>query len=351
MNNKWSQSGAQHNPDNRFSKLTYGVVHPEAIDTWEEEEAKTSFLEVHPKTIVNRIDSPDVGMVYSLNPYQGCEHGCTYCYARNSHEYWGYSAGIDFERKILVKKNAAHLLEKELQKPNWEVFPISLSGNTDCYQPAERKYQLTRSCLEVLLRYKHPAGIITKNALILRDLDILEELASYNLIGVSISITSLSEKTRRALEPRTATVSRRLETVSELAKRGIPVNVMVAPIIPGINNHEIIPIVKAVADAGASTVGYTVVRLNGAIAGIFEQWLERYYPDRKQKVLHQIQACHSGTLNDSRFGARMKGEGEFADQIAQQFKLARARYLKGREWPKLDHDLFIRTKKGQMSLF
>ncbi|MES2628287.1 MAG: PA0069 family radical SAM protein [Bacteroidota bacterium] len=347
----WSGSGAQHNPHNRFFKLEYGKFHAEGIDDWEEEEARTQFIEVHPKTIVNRVDSPDVGMMYSLNPYQGCEHGCTYCYARNSHEYWGYSAGVDFERKILVKKNAPVLLEKELQKPNWEVHSISLSGNTDCYQPAERKYLITRKCLEVLHKYNHPVGIITKNALVTRDVDILGEMAAKRLAGVSISITSLNEDTRRALEPRTASVRKRLEAVEILSKAGIPVNVMIAPVIPGITNHEVLPIIKAVADRGAVSVAHTIVRLNGAIGEIFYEWLEKYFPDRKMKVIHQIQEVHGGKLNDSRFGTRMRGEGNFADQVSQMMRLGREKYLKGKVWPETDRSLFLRTNKGQTSLF
>ncbi len=347
----WSGSGSQHNPHNRFFKQEYAVVHPEGIDDWEVDEAKTTFIEVYPKTIVNRVESPDVNMVYSLNPYQGCEHGCAYCYARNTHEYWGYSAGIDFERKILVKRNAPQLLEIVLQKPNWEVHPISLSGNTDCYQPAEKKYGITRALLQVLQKYQHPLGIITKNSMVLRDIDVLSEMAAMNLAAVSISLTTLNEDTRRAFEPRTATVAKRLETIEKLSSAGIPVNVMVAPIIPGINNHEILSIVKAVADCGAVSVGYTVVRLNGAVNQIFAQWLERYYPDRKTKVMNQIAECHGGAVNDSRFGDRMRGEGQFAEQVKQQFKLARTRYLQGRTMPSLNRDLFIRTQKGQFSLF
>lgn len=347
----WSKSGAQHNPHNRFFKLEYGRFEAAGIDDWEDKEEKTTYLEVYPKTIVNKVDSPDVGMMYSLNPYQGCEHGCSYCYARNSHEYWGYSPGVDFERKILVKKNAATLLEKAIQQPKWDGTTISLSGNTDCYQPAEKKFQLTRQCLEVLHKYNHPLGIITKNALVLRDLDILSDMAAKRLCGVSISITTMNEDTRRALEPRTASIRKRLEAVEELSKAGVPVNVMVAPVIPGINNHEILPIIKEVANRGALSVGHTVVRLNGAIGEIFEAWLEKYYPDRKMKVLHQIQSAHGGALNDSRFGTRMKGEGKFAEQVSQMIKLGKQRYLKERVWPETDHTLFIKTNKGQTSLF
>ena len=312
---------------------------------------KTSFLEVFPKTIVNKVESPDVGMGYSMNIYQGCEHGCIYCYARNSHEYWGYSAGLDFERKILVKKNAPVLLEEKLKSKNWKAHTIVMSGNTDCYQPAERKFQITRKCLELFHKYRHPVAIITKNALIMRDLDILKELAKDNLIGVNVSITSLSEKTRLLLEPRTATIQKRLETVKVLSENGIPVNVMLAPIIPGINSHEILPLAKAVSDAGALSIAYTVVRLNGAIGEIFTDWIHKAMPDRADKVLHQIAECHGGTLNDSRYGERMRGEGELAQMIRSQVILAKRKYFSDKVFPKLNHNLYDQYKDGQLQLF
>ena len=291
-------------------------------------------------------------MGYSANPYQGCEHGCIYCYARNSHEYWGYSAGLDFEKKILVKKNAPQLLEQKLQGKNWQGDTIIFSGNTDCYQPIERKLKITRKCLELMLKYKHPTGIITKNSLILRDLDVLKELADLHLIRVSISITSLSEETRRIVEPRTASIKQRLKAVEVLAKHNIPVNVMMAPIIPSINSHEILPLVKKISELGARSVGYTIVRLNGAIAEIFKDWIEKTLPDRAEKVLHQIEACHGGNLNDSRFGTRMKGEGEFAKQIALQFKIARTKYLSSvKEIEPLDNSHYLKIKNPQYELF
>ena len=230
--------GAQQNVHNRFFELSH-EIRDDFLEYCQKEgeiadKNKTQYLNVFPKTIVNKVTSPDVGMAYSMNMYQGCEHGCIYCYARNSHEFWGYSAGLDFERRILVKKDAPKLLESHLKKKSWKAHPIVMSGNTDCYQPAEQQFKLTRQCLEVFLKYKHPTAIITKNALILRDLDLLKELAKDNLIGVNISITSLSEDTRRILEPRTATIKRRIQTVKELSDHGIPVNVMLAPIIPSI---------------------------------------------------------------------------------------------------------------------
>ena len=290
-------------------------------------------------------------MAYSMNMYQGCEHGCIYCYARNSHEYWGYSAGLDFERRILVKNDAPKLLEAFLKKKSWKAHPIVMSGNTDCYQPAEKQFQITRQCLEVFLKYKHPVGIITKNALILRDLDLLKALAKENLIGVNISITSLSETTRRVLEPRTTTIKKRLETVKVLSENGIPVNVMLAPIIPSINSHEILPLAKTVAEYGALSIAHTIVRLNGAIGEIFTDWIKKTMPDRADKVLHQIEDCHGGTLNESRYGKRMRGEGKIAEQINTMVRLAKSKYFKGKQMPKLNCDLHEQYKDGQMRLF
>jgi DNA repair photolyase len=347
--------GAQLNVRNRFFELSH-EMRDDFLEFCEKEgeiadKNKTLYLNVFPKTIVNKVKSPDVGMAYSMNMYQGCEHGCIYCYARNSHEFWGYSAGLDFERRILVKKTASKLLEDLLKKKSWKAHPIVMSGNTDCYQPAEKKFQLTRQCLEVFLKYKHPTAIITKNALILRDLDLLKQLAKDNLISVNVSITSLSEETRRILEPRTATIKRRLNTVKELSDNGIPVNVMLAPIIPSINSHEILPLAKAVSEAGALSVAYTIVRLNGAIGEIFTDWIRKTLPDRADKVLHQIENCHGGTLNESRFGVRMRGEGQIAKQINDLIQLARLKYFKNKTIPKLNTELHEQYKEGQLKLF
>ncbi|MGB8706215.1 MAG: PA0069 family radical SAM protein [Gillisia sp.] len=347
--------GAQKNVGNKFDSqhhfLRADFLNYCSLEGEEIRPTKTQFLETFPKSIVNKVTSPDVGLQFSLNPYQGCEHGCVYCYARNSHEYWGYSAGLDFEKKILVKKNAVELLEKKLQSKSWKAAPIVLSGNTDCYQPAEKKLEITRELLRTFLKYKHPVGIITKNALVQRDMDILKELAKDHLVQVNLSITSLDENTRRMLEPRTASVKKRLETLEKLSSEGIPVRVMMAPIIPGINSHEILPLVKTISENGAQSVGYTMVRLNGAIAGIFEDWIKKTMPDRAEKVLHQISECHNGNLNDSEFGRRMKGDGNIAEQVAQQFGIARNKYLKGRSIPALNCDLHQQYKSGQMSLF
>lgn len=342
--------GAQVNPHNKFLKDVYVKDHDEGIDDWEETDRKTSFIFENSKTIVNKVDSPDVGMAYSLNPYQGCEHGCTYCYARNSHQYWGYSAGLEFERKIIVKKDAPALFKKFLEKKGWDAATISLSGNTDCYQPAERKFKLTRQLLEIALEYKQPIGMITKNSLILRDQDILQEMARQNLCMVYVSINSLNESLRQVMEPRTTTAKQRFKVVEQLSKAGIPVGVMVAPLVPGLSDHEIPKILKTVAEAGAVKAGYTIVRLNGAIAQIFEDWLRKNFPDRFEKVWHMIQSCHGGKVNDSRFGDRMRGDGNIAKMIRDSFKLhCRLNGLNANEII-LDHSLF-KVPSDQMSLF
>ncbi|SEB35563.1 DNA repair photolyase [Tenacibaculum sp. MAR_2009_124] len=347
--------GAQTNTQNKFLKnehnlldefLNYCEIQNEKV-----EQSSTSYLEVFPKTILNKVTSPDIGFVYSMNPYQGCEHGCIYCYARNSHEYWGYSAGLDFEKKILYKSNAAQLLKKKLQSRSWQPENIMLSGNTDCYQPIERKLKITKAMLEVILEHKHPVSIITKNALILRDLDLLKELASLNLLKISISITSLSEKTRTFLEPRTATIKRRFEVVKILSDNGIPVNVMIAPIIPSINSHELLPLAKKASESGANSIGYTTIRLNGAIGEIFRDWLNKTYPDRANKVVNQIKEIHEGTLNESRYGIRMRGVGQIAEQIKQQFLLAKKLYFKHERRIDFDLSLFDKNPSSQMKLF
>lgn len=347
--------GAQQNTPNRFFQYSYETrddfLEFCRLEGEEADKNRTQYIPIFPKTIVNKVTSPDVGMQFSMNPYQGCEHGCIYCYARNTHEYWGYGPGLDFERKILVKKAAPDLLEAKLKSTRWETKTIVLSGNTDCYQPAEKKFAITRACLEVFLKYRHPVGIITKNAMILRDLDILKELAKDRLIGVNISVTSLSEETRRILEPRTASIKKRLETIRILSENDIPVNAMLAPIIPGINSHEIMNLAKAVSDSGARSFAFTVVRLNGAIGGIFTDWIKKALPDRADKVLHQIEECHGGSLNDSRFGIRSRGEGKIAAQIHDLVRLARHTYFKDKSFPPLNHDLHQHYKNGQMQLF
>lgn len=347
--------GAQENTPNKFLQHIYETrddfLEFCRVEGEEADNNKTQYIPIFPKTIVNEVKSPDVGMMYSMNTYQGCEHGCVYCYARNTHEYWGYSAGLDFERKILVKKDAPQLLEAKLKSKSWKACTIVLSGNTDCYQPAEQKFKITQACLEVFLKYRHPVGIITKNGLLLRDLDLLRELNNYGLVGVNVSVTSLREETRRILEPRTASIAKRLKTIKVLADNGIPVNAMLAPIIPGINSHEIMDLAKAVSENGALSFAFTVVRLNGAIGGIFTDWIRKTLPDRADKVLNQIKECHGGTLNDSRFGIRSKGEGKIATQIHDMVRLAKRNYFKDKKFPVLNTELHAQYKTGQLSLF
>jgi len=348
--NYFKGRGAQFNPHNRFAKNDYVKEHDEGIDEWEEEDHKTTFIFGKSKSIVNKVDSPDVGMLYSLNPYQGCEHGCTYCYARNAHEYWGFSAGLDFERKIIVKQDAPELFKKFLERKGWDASVISLSGNTDCYQPAERKFGITRRLLEIALEYKQPIGMITKNALILRDIDILREMARLNLCSVYVSINSLNESLRQKMEPRTTTAKQRLKIVEQLSHAGIPVGVMVAPLVPGLSEHEVPKILKTIADCGAISAGYTIVRLNGAIGGIFEDWLRKNYPDRFDKVWHMIQSCHGGNVNDSRFGDRMRGDGNIAQLIRDTFKLHCRLNNLNEKRTELDSSLF-QIPRSQLRLF
>lgn len=346
--------GAQTNPDNRFAQHTSEVCESYLnylVAEGEEMVSKTKVVEVFPKSIVNKVTSPDVPMEWSLNPYQGCEHGCTYCYARNSHEYWGYSAGIDFERVILVKKNAAELLDQALRKKSWKASLIVLSGNTDCYQPIERKLGITRACIEVMLKHQHPMGIITKNALVQRDIDILKQLAEKSLAQVVVSITTLDEGLRQKMEPRTASIKKRLETVKALSDAGIPVSVLAAPIIPGLNSHEVFDLVKAAKQSGATDVGYTMVRLNGQIADIFSAWIQETFPDKAQKVLSQIKAVHNGSLKDNEFGRRMRGNGKEAESINQTFKMARKNFFGEPEKMTYNLALYDQNKDPQMKLF
>jgi DNA repair photolyase len=341
--------GSQIQVKNRFLNNEYKPEHIEGVDVPDIQNSKTQYIPEHPKKIVNKVKGSTVPFMYSMNPYQGCEHGCVYCYARESHQYWGYGAGLDFERKIIYKPEAPELLEKQFNNKNWKVSPIMLSGNTDCYQPIERKLKITRRLLEVCLKYKHPVSILTKNSVILRDIDILQQLADQNLVHVGLSITSLDNKLRNALEPRTASVEKKLETLETLSKNNIPTMVMAAPIIPGLNSHEIPTIVKKVANLGALAVGYTTVRLNGEIAEIFENWIKSSYPDRANKVLNQIREINNGNLY-SKGKNRMKTHGETALMIKNMFKVARNKHLKGREVPNYDLNAFLRPS-DQLRLF
>jgi DNA repair photolyase len=346
--------GAQSNPANKFLKHheEHDMEYKEHCHQNEEDfvQQRTKYLEIFPKTILTENKSPDLHFNWSINPYQGCEHGCSYCYARNTHEYWGYSMGADFEKTILVKHNAPELLHEKLSSKSWNPELVVLSGNTDCYQPAERKFEITRQILKVFLDHKHPVGMITKNHLILRDLDYLVQMNEQNLVGITLSITTLNEETRRMMEPRTSTIKQRLKALEILVQNGIPVNVNLAPIIPGINSHEVFDLVKTVGELGATSVTYIMVRLNGKIGDVFSEWVEMAYPDRVQKVLNLIKETREGNLNDSRWGVRMSGTGNFADQVSSSFKIARKKFIKPSSPRSLDYSNFIRDTK-QLSLF
>jgi len=353
MEHKKSGRGTTSHVANRFHEQNY--ISDRDFDQSAEEELtvspKTKCIEVIAKSMINVVKSPDLPMDYSLNPYQGCEHGCIYCYARPTHNYWGYSAADDFETKIMVKTNAVEILKKELSGKKYIPKPIVLSGNTDCYQPVEKKYGLTRKILELMLEWKHPVMIITKNALIKRDLDLLDQLNQFNLVRVAISVTASQDATRRIMEPRASSILSRLSTIRLLSKLDIPVHAMLAPIIPGINSHEIFEMVSACADAGAKTCSYQIVRLNGDLQQIFEDWLEIQMPEKKDKVFNQIKSCHGGSLSDSRFKIRMKGEGNMADIIKQQFLLAKTKYFQPIELPAMNLELFRPPIKGMRSLW
>ena len=342
--------GAQINTPNKFS---IGNIDTEDKDGLDEElltdKPKTQVITETPKKIISRNDSPDINLSASINPYQGCEHGCVYCYARSSHEYWGFSAGLDFESKIIVKPDAPLLLEKEFLKSSYRPKTIMLSGNTDCYQPLERTHKITRGLLSIFNKYQHPVGIITKNSLVTRDIDILKELASQNLVMVVFSITSMNEDLRRLMEPRTASASKKLDAIELLAKNEIPVGIMNAPIIPGLNHHEIPDVLRSAANAGARFASYTVVRLNGQIGKIFKDWLIKTFPNKSDKVWNQIMELHGGSVNDSKFGRRIKGEGEAAAVIKRLFEVSKRKYFKETSTPKLTIDHFRRS--GNYSLF
>ncbi|WP_100076241.1 PA0069 family radical SAM protein [Chryseobacterium camelliae] len=337
--------GAQRNVVNRFDRYTFD---PEEEDL---DVIKTSFTEVFPKTIVNKVKSDDLPMEYSMNPYQGCEHGCSYCFARPTHEYWGYSAGVDFERKIMVKKNAPELLEQLFRKRGYQPTPILMSGNTDCYQPAERQFEITRKLLKVCLDYRHPVHILTKNALVLRDIDILKPMAEQNLVSVSLSIPTINEELRRTMEPRTSSAANKLKAISLLAENHIPVNVMVAPIIPGLNSDEPLSILKAISEAGAQNFGYTLVRLNDSVEPVFVKWIESAFPDRARKVLNLIRSMRGGKLGEKKYFDRQKGEGNIAEMIHNTFKIGRKKFFDGKEFPKLSTGGFTGAKDQQLRLF
>jgi DNA repair photolyase len=341
--------GSFINPGNRFRSHSISFEHIEGIDEQFLVNNNTTYFIDNPQRIISKNESPDVPYEFSINPYQGCEHGCVYCYARNSHEYWGFSAGLDFESKIIVKPSAPDLLRKLFYSNAWKPALIHLSGNTDCYQPVEKKLNITRNLLKVFSEFRNPVSLITKNVLILRDMDILKELAENRLTHVLFSITTVNEDLRLILEPRTASVIKKFKAVEKLSKNNIPVAVMIGPVIPGINDHEIPLIIRMAYEYGASTVSYSVIRLNGAIGQIFEDWLKRYFPDRFNKIWSKISSLHHGKVSDSEWGRRMSGEGHVADSIKFVFHMAKNKYFKNISWPELDLTKF--RYKGNFNLF
>ncbi len=341
--------GAPVNPANRFE-----AIHLEPDAEWNPDEdplPRTQFIEDHSKTAITYNDSPDIGFNASLNPYRGCEHGCIYCYARPTHEYLGFSSGLDFETKIMVKLAAPELLREELSAPKWKPQIIVMSGVTDCYQPVERKLKLTRRCLEVLLEFRNPVGIITKNFLVTRDVDVLSEMAKHSCASVCVSVTTLDTDLRKVMEPRTSPPQARLNAIRKLSEAGVPVSVNVAPIIPGLTDHEMPAILKAAREAGATAANFTVVRLPHANAPLFEKWLETHFPDRKDKVLNRIKAMRGGKMYDAQWGKRMRGEGIFAEQIAAMFDVARRKAGFTDDYRELSTASFRRPGGAQLQLF
>lgn len=340
--------GAALNTDQRFSALQV------SYDPGEEPaKVATQFFHDHSSSIISRNDSPDLGFGASLNPYRGCEHGCAYCYARPSHEWLGYSAGVDFETRIMVKTEAPALLRAELSRDKYLPETLAISGITDCYQPVEKRLEITRACLAVLAECRHPVGMITKNHLITRDLDHLWELARFQAAAVYISITSLDADLARKLEPRASSPKMRLEAIRAFAEQGIPVGVNVAPVIPGLNDSEIPAIINAARDAGAQFAGYTVVRLPFSVKEVFALWLEEHFPGMKDKVLNRIEETQGRTLSHPEFGKRLKGVGIWSDQISQIFKLSLKRAGLLHRRPQLTTAHFRRPREigGQMELW
>jgi DNA repair photolyase len=340
--------GAGRNPPNRFERLSL-----ERDADWDPEQdplPRTQFFRDRSRTIISSNDSPDIAFEASLNPYRGCEHGCIYCFARPTHEYLGFSSGLDFETKIMVKEDAPKLLREELSSPGWVPKVIGLSGVTDPYQPVERRLKLTRGCLEVLAEFRNPVTVVTKNNLVTRDLDLLAELAGCHAVVVYISVTTLDTELRKILEPRTSPPAARLAAITALARAGVPTGVLVAPVIPGLTDHEMPAIITAAAAAGATFAAHSMLRLPYAVGTLFEEWLARHLPEKKDKVLSRLRALRRGKLNNSEFGLRMSGEGIFADQISRLFDVAcRKAGWSGQE-PELSTAYFRRPGGAQLEL-
>ena len=337
--------GAASNPTNRFTRLSIESEEPAP------DRVPTQFLRDASRTVIARNDSPDVGFETSVNPYRGCEHGCVYCFARPFHEFLGFSAGLDFETRILVKEDAPELLRRELAAPSWRPQVIALSGVTDPYQPVERRLGLTRRCLTILAEFRNPVTIVTKNALVRRDADLLAELARHRAAAVCVSVTTLDPEVARRMEPRTSVPRERLAAIAELTAAGIPCIAMLAPIVPGLTDHEIPRLLAAVQGAGAVAARFLPLRLPGAVAGLFDEWLEAHFPERKEKVLHRIREMRGGRLNDPRFGSRMRGEGIFAEQMRALFETSCRRLGLPSRGPELSTAAFRRPPGPQLDLF
>ncbi|MBC8009721.1 MAG: PA0069 family radical SAM protein [Burkholderiales bacterium] len=347
--------GTGLHPANRFARI-HVAPDPDADlgpdhDPDADSHPRTQFFDDATETILSRNDSPDVGFAYGINPYRGCEHGCAYCYARSYHDYLGWDSGLDFETRILVKRRAPELLRLELTAKKWLPQPIALSGATDCYQPAERRFRITRGCLEVFAELRNPVGIITKNALVTRDLDLLVELARWRCAVAYVTITTLDPALARALEPRAASPAHRLRAIRALADAGVPVGVMVAPVIPGLTDHEIPAILAAASEAGARSAGHIILRLPHAVKDVFLNWLEVHAPGKKARVVDRIRAIRGGELNVSEWGKRFSGEGVFADQIHDLFRLAARRARLDGALPELSVEYFRRPGGVQLDLF
>lgn len=349
MTNPISGRGSADNPKNRFrdTHLQYDVDER----TGRLSKPKTELFKDHTKNIISKNDSPDIPFEVSLNPYRGCEHGCVYCYARPTHEFLGMSAGLDFESKIVVKYDAPKLLRKTLADKKWKPQTLVMSGVTDPYQPIEKELEITRGCVEVLSKSKHPLAIITKNHLVTRDIDLLKKLTDIGAVKVILSITSLDNDLINTMEPRTSRPRKRIAAVCELTKAGIPVHVNIAPIIPGLTDEEIVPIMEAVAEAGAESVSYTILRLPYGVKDLFVKWLEHHHPNRKNKVINKIKSLKDGKLNRSEFGERFRGEGPYAEQIKSLFKIHTKRLGLNQKRTPLNTKYFKRPETDQLRLF
>lgn len=341
--------GASDNPANRFEGRYVDYDLNEESGTKPSQDTK--LIADDTKEILSRNNSPDIPFNYGLNPYRGCEHGCIYCYARPTHEFLGFSAGLDFESRIMVKYDAAKKLRDKFASTSWQPQPIIMSGVTDPYQPVEKDLEVSRGCVEVFAESRHPLSIITKNYLVTRDIDLLAGLAEYQAARVTVSITTLDRKLARIMEPRTSQPYRRLEAIRKLSERGISVGVNVAPIIPGLTDHECADILEAARDAGARRAGYTIVRLPHGVKDLFREWLEQHFPDRKKKVLNRIRDMRGGELYKSEFGKRFRGEGEFARQIKKMFEIQTDKLGLNKERARLTAKHFRRPEQGQLGLF